>query len=398
MKNVNYKKTVIGELKNDVGEGQMNTFCCVGDFNNDGVQDFAVCGRFGEMAWFENQGKEKPWIKHHIADVTAQECGGRAFDLTGNGYPDIINGSESSNDEMSWYENPGKSDKEWVRHIIAKTGMGQQHDTLIANIKNDDTKYLIFTNQNAKNLNGPGTTVFCVPIPNDPSVTPWPGLEVIAKNQGLPNDGNPWNDSGIQPDEGLAVGDVDGDGLVELVSGVTYYKWQDGKWFGNKFTEEIYITNKILVTDIDNDGKNEIVLAEGDSYIYGHKQGGKLAWFKPKNETATGIFEEHIIETGLIDAHSITAADICGNGNMDLFIGEIGAYDYENEKFLPRKPRLMIYENDGKGNFTTRHIIDEGTGIHEATMVDLTGDGKLDIIGKPLQGKEKWNLHAYFAD
>ncbi len=43
----------------------------------------------------------------------------------------------------------------------------------------------------------------------------------------------------------------------------------------------------------------------------------------------------------------------------------------------------MIYENDGRGIFT-RHIIDEGTGTHEAILVDLRQTGHLDILGKPL--------------
>ena len=133
-------------------------------------------------------------------------------------------------------------------------------------------------------------------------------------------------------------------------------------------------------------------------YIYGHNEGCKLAYFKPEGDNYKGLWKETMLDTGLLDAHSIAVADLCGNGNKDLFIGEIGAVKRNSgcEDYIIRQPRLMIYENDGKGNFTTRHIIDEGTGIHEACLVDLNGNGKLDIIGKPLHGPEKWNVHVWY--
>jgi len=259
-------------------------------------------------------------------------------------------------------------------------------------------KYLAFTNQGGKNNSG--TTLFCVPIPADPYQSPWPGLEIVAEGKHLPNPSHTWNSAGVQPDEGIAFGDVDNDGLSELVCGVSYYKWDGSKWNCVKFTDQNYITNKIVVADIDMDGKNEIILSEGDAYIYGHDEGCKVAWFKPVGDDYKGAWTEHIIETGLLDAHSIAVADLCGNGRPDLFIGEIGAVkrNGNSEDYHIRQPRLFIYENDGTGNFPTRYTIDEGTGIHEAVLVDLTGDGTLDIIGKPLHGPEQWKIHAWYRE
>jgi hypothetical protein len=273
--------------------------------------------------------------------------------------------------------------------VIAKTGKTQMHDTLIGEIKNDGVKYLVFTNQ------GGGTAIFCVPIPKKPYISPWPKLEIIADGLTLPN---PKHGSGVQPEEGLALGDVDNDGQLELVCGTSYYKWNGAAWETVRFTEQIYITTKIIIADVDHDGKNEIILAEGDAYIYGHDEGCKLAWFKATGENYKQEWQEYIIDTGLLDAHSITAADLCSNGYCDIFIGEIGAVKRggASEDYIIRLPRLMVYENDGAGNFTTRHIIDEGTGIHEAVLIDLDADGKLDIIGKPLHGSEQWNIHAWY--
>jgi len=387
-----FEKRIIGELINEQCVARMNTLGAVGDFDGNGIPDFVVCGRYGRMAWFENLGRSEEWVRHDAAFVTAQECGGCAYDLTGNGLCDVINGSEGSMDEMSWWENPGVDGQPWFRRVIAKTGKRQMHDTLIGEIKNDGVKYLVFTNQDT------ATTVYCVPIPKDPQVSPWPGLEVIASGMKLENPRHTWSRLGVQPDEGLALGDVDNDGQLELVSGVSYYKWTGSEWKCVRFTDENYITNKILVCDIDGDGKNEIVLSEGDAYIYGHDEGCKLAWFKPEGENYESPWTEHRIDEGLLDAHSVAAADLCGNGRLDLFVGEIGAVSRggESEDYIVRQPRLMAYENDGRGNFPVCHVIDEGTGVHEATLVDLNGDGKLDIIGKPLHGPEKWKIHVWY--
>lgn len=76
----------------------------------------------------------------------------------------------------------------------------------------DGRRSLIFTNQH-----GPGgTTIFHIPLPDDPYITPWPGIEVIAAGVSEPN---PFRQSGMQPEEGLALGDIDGDGKNELVCG-----------------------------------------------------------------------------------------------------------------------------------------------------------------------------------
>ncbi|MDR1286515.1 MAG: VCBS repeat-containing protein [Treponema sp.] len=389
MANPRFRRQVIGEFKNDTGIARMNTLSCTGDFNRDGKMDFAVCGRNGKMAWFENTGDRTEWIYHPVAEVKNQECGGRAIDLTGNGYPDIINGSDAWADEMSWWENPGPKGGEWKRHIIAKTGKVQQHDTLVAPVKNDGINYLLFTNQER------GTTLYALPVPSNPFLSPWPDLEIIADDMKLPN---PHAKTGFQPEEGVAAGDLDNDGMLEVVSGVSWFKWTGNHWQASKFTEENYITNKIAIADIDGDGKNEILLAEGDACIYGKKEGGKAAWFKPVAGNVWGMWEEHIIDTGLLDAHSIAVADLCGNGFNDIFLGEIGVTRGDSEEYHLRPPRLYIYENDGRGNFPVRHIIDNKTGVHEAVVTDLNGDGKLDIIGKPLHGPEKWKLHAWFRE
>jgi hypothetical protein len=107
------------------------------------------------------------------------------------------------------------------------------------------------------------------------------------------------------------------------------------------------------------------------------------------------MWEEHILEDFLLDAHSLQLGELCGNGRLDLLVGEVGMADKTTDAYIVRPPRLIVYENDGKGNFT-RHVIDEGTGIHDAVLADMRNKGVLDIVGKPLHGPEKWKVHVYY--
>ncbi len=389
MEKLSFIKQVISEVKNDVPPGEMNTFTAAGDINNDGLIDFVVCGRNGKMVWLQNEGLIKEWEQHFIDNVDAMECGGSIVDVTGDGYPDIINGGDYRSDSIFWWHNPGKDGGGWTKRLIYSTGGPQIHDTAIGDITGHG-KALIFTNQlGSKN----GTNIYYIPLPKDPFISPWPDVQIIAEGMSEPN---PYNNihrtDHIQPEEGLAVGDIDGDGINELVCGTHWYKYTESGWERHKFTSG-YITTKCAIGDIDGDGKNEIVLSEGDPLVYGKNQGGKVSWFKAK-DNILGLWEEHVLDDFLYDPHSLQVGDICGNGRLDIFVGEVGKND-SNRCYIGRQPRLIIFENNGDGSFT-RHIIDEGTGIHEAVLADLRNKGVLDIIGKPLHGAERWNVHAYY--
>jgi len=390
---IHFTKKTVAVVENDYGGYPMNTFHVVGDVSGDGLPDIVVSGRQGRMVWLENRGPDQPWVEHLIdGDVSDIECGGSLVDLTGNGYLDVIVGSGGGGDEIWWWENPGPRGGAWVKRTILETGNTQFHDTLIGDALSDGCPALLFTNQHAPDKSG--TVVYYIPLPQDPRVTPWPGAQVIATGLQEELAGPDGRVLKMQPEEGIAIGDVDGDGKNEVVCGTHWFKHDGVSWKGHKFARG-YVTAKIAIADLDGDRRNEILLAEGDPCIYGKTQGGKVAWFKPGEDIAA-LWEEHVLEDFLLDAHTLAVGDLTGNGAPDVVVGEIGVASPERG-YAIRPPRILVFENGGQANFT-RHVMDGSTGIHDGALADVRGVGRLDLVGKPLHGPERWHVHVFYND
>jgi hypothetical protein len=245
----------------------------------------------------------------------------------------------------------------------------QYHDQIIGSFKRDGRQYLAFWNNRHGDL-------YCVPIPQDPHVSPWPEVELISR-------GN--------PDEGLAVGDIDGDGYDELIAGNCWYSFVSPEkgWRSYRIGGD-YVCPRVAAVDLDGDGKLELVMAEGDAHLFGKPEGGKAGWFKAP-EDPKQPWTEHVLEDKLLDPHTLQIGSFISSTGKDILLGEMG---------IPgnvREPRFIVFENDGNGNFA-RHVIASGYGTHEGKAADFAGSGRLGIVGKPLFDPDRWDISIYLPE
>jgi uncharacterized delta-60 repeat protein len=82
----------------------------------------------------------------------------------------------------------------------------------------------------------------------------------------------------------------------------------------------------------------------------------------------TPNFTENTIDAAADGASSVTAADVDGDGDLDLLSASFHG------------DTITWYENDGSENFTTRTITTSANGARSVTTADVDGDGDLDVV------------------
>ena len=164
--------------------------------------------------------------------------------------------------------------------------------------------------------------------------------------------------------------DLDGDGDMDVLSAslndnkIAWYENTDGQ--GNFGSQQIITTNangafSVYTTDIDGDGDMDVLSAS----FYDDK----IAWYE--NTDGQGSFGSQQIITANVDgARPVYATDIDGDGDMDV----LSASYYDDE--------IAWYENtDGQGSFGSQQIITtNAVGAISVYAADIDGDGDMDVL------------------
>lgn len=291
------------------------------------------------LFWYENPG----WERHALSTAPDLCLFGAALgDLTGDGRVDLVVGQGVDNRDVYWFEQPADPRRPWRRRLVTSR-FRKYHDLAVADVDGDGASEVVGCSQR-------GEAVFALDVPEDPTTEPWPAshCQVIDRRdvEGL----------GLRP----------GPEGPELIAGPRAYRRTDDGWTSEQIAAG-WDWTRVAVGDLDDDGEAEVVLAEGDSpHLDGRP--GRVAWFDPPDWTP------HLLREEMFCPHTVAVADFDGNGHLDVYVAEMGLGTNDS-------PEHVVFHNRGGGAFTPRTVA-RGVPTHEARAVDLTGDGRPDVVGK----------------
>jgi len=184
-------------------------------------------------------------------------------------------------------------------------------------------------------------------------------------------------DIGVEADEtyAIALGDVDGDGDIDIVVGNDNYG-QANKLYLNNGSEipfflvsgkdfiidQDYNTQAIALGDMDKDGDLDVVTGNGHQVNKLYLNNGTADPFDSINGTNIG--------TDTDNTQAIALGDVDGDGFLDLVAGDSGF-----SKLYLNNRTVNPFENVAGKNINT-----DSSNTFAIALGDLNGDGKLDVV------------------
>ena len=190
----------------------------------------------------------------------------------------------------------------------------------------------------------------------------------------------------------VCVADMNGDSKPDIVA-VVSQQWEEIHLFTNdgagNFTDKVIFgsTNEdfgssgISLCDLNRDGRPDVLYTNGDGFDYaepGARPWHGVQWLENLGD---GNFRYHRIGD-LPGAYSPVGIDLDGDGATDV-VAVSGFNDWKN----PESASLVVFQNDGRMNFTP-HVL-----AHAPTHLMALAAGDLDGTGRPVL--VTGGFHAY---
>ena len=388
------------------------------DMDGDGDMDvLGVAGNANNVTWWENtDGSGTSWTEHLVDGAFDGAISVHAADLDGDGDMDVL-GAAIRDGDITWWENTDGSGTSWTEHLVdgAFDGAISVHaadldgdgdmDVLGAAYHADDITWW-------ENKDGTGTiwtehlvggdfdgvrSVYAADMDGDGDMDvlgaardPDAGVYDINWWENTDGSGTSWTEHLVGGDfDVLSMyvypADMDGDGDMDFLEAITFIDGNDINWWentdgsGTSWTVHQVdhnlsvnvIGNSVYAADMDGDGDMDVF---GRSCGWSPDYGDKINWWENTDGSGTS-WTEHLVG-GLSDGvHSVYAADMDGDGDMDV-LGSI-SFDYGGGDYI------NWWENtDGSGTSWTEHLVDgDFRKAWSVYAADMDGDGDMDVLG-----------------
>ncbi|MCD6096006.1 MAG: VCBS repeat-containing protein [Thermoprotei archaeon] len=321
----------------------------VGDIDNDGNVEI-ITGGSGGLLWYRPATFEHGIIRK--GDDFKFGVGIALDDIDADGLLEVATGLNNS---IVWFKHSYNL-RNWEMYVIDPRTSGSAHDMTFCDLDGDGVNELI---ANATYCREPGLFIY---KPKDDVKAHWHKFPIVT---------------GIFS-EGLAVGDINNDGVVEVIHGPDLFVPPLAGPFAGLWKRIVYAPSfremcRTALADITGNGFLDIIIVESE-YV-----DGRLSWFENIiKEDGRQYWVEHKLEDDLVFAHSLyTWSD---NDEVHIFVAEMAAGGWGQP--YNWKARLIEYVTSDGGKHWKRFIIDKGMGTHQALLCDIDGDGELEIIGK----------------
>lgn len=347
------------------------------DIDGDGDLDVIVSSANNNtVSWWENTAGDGSSFTEHV--VSNAVGGARSIftgDIDGDGDLDIVTAAEND-DTITWWENTAGDGSTFTAHEVSTTVDGVR-SIFVVDLDGDgdadivSASFLGDTIEWHENTAGDGST--------------------FTKHDIAGVGGNGFSS--------VTVADIDHDGDLDVIATsslddtLTFFENTAGN--ASAFTATTLDNladgaTSVVAADIDGDGKLDLVVTEGDS--------GNVSWYRNDGQV-NPTFTKDTLATGETGASDLFAIDIDHDGDIDILVAS--ADDDE----------ITLYENDGNVNdpidpqFTARVLSTSENNISAVTAADIDGDGDYDIFSSSrndntvtLIKNESIHRNAAFAD
>jgi hypothetical protein len=358
------------------------------DLDGDGKTDLVVVDTT-RVLWYQNP----TWKRRILLDgqTKADNVSITAADIDGDGKLDLALGADwkpfntREGGTLQWLRRGPTLDDPWTVYPIDTEPT--VHRIRFADLYGDGKPRLVVgplmgRNSTAKNnwMDGSPSRILAYAIPKDPTRDRWVP-EVLDESLHVVHNFFPVPASGRK---GLDL-------LTASYEGVNRLSFADGKWNRQLVGEGNQANPK------GSRGSSEVKqgkLRNGKPFIATIEpwHGNQVVVYTPPDD-AKGPWNRRVLDDRLKWGHAVWCADLDGDGGDELIVG---VRDDLSQKSGERCGVRIYRATDDSGTRWERHLLDEGgVAVEDLAAADLDGDGRIDLIAV---GRATHNVRIYWNE